>query len=386
MDSGTSDKGFIHLAPRGVVHVLPALLQGVETFHPGVVAVSLQPVVAQVDTGQCLAVVGSHVIQAAQWGEGLRVLVLQQQQEAHGRLLAPPGSLSHLWEQVALADHQSPFCSLADVRGLAENIQLILDEEPGVVAELAVHDGAEATGAAVLILIGGVGDVQPHISALDVHVAGADAAAVKVPVLEDVEHGVREDEGHVQAVRLWDGLHRARLHRVERPRGGGGGGGGALVRAVVLDGALAAGGAPASGSPGRARRARRGHREARRGRGRQHPCAAVAGRGRAVEHHRRAHLGRAHLQVVLVRQAAHAGHVAAGKGWEQRPVLSELIFKYKEIVEPEGFHWNCSKERSGHNLDLLLSTELRILTTSTIVSYNCDKKYYFTLLKIILMA
>lgn len=330
MDSGTSDKGFVHLAPCGVVHVLPALLQGVETFHPGVVAVGLQPVIAPVDTGQRLAVVGGHVIQAAQRGEGLCVLVLQQQQEAHGRLLAPPGSLSHLRDQVALADHQSPFCSLADVRGLAENIQLVLDEEPGIVAELAVHDGTEAAGATVLILVGGVGDVQPHVGALDVHVAGADAAAVEVPVLEDVEHGVGEDQGHIQAVRLRDGLHRARLHRVEWPRGGGRGGGGALVRAVVLDGALAAGGAAAPGSPGRARRARRGHGEARRGRRRQHPRAAVAGGGRAVERHRRAHLGRAHLQVILVRQAAHAGHVAVGKGWEHRPALSKLVFKCKE--------------------------------------------------------
>lgn len=264
------------------------------------------------------------------------MLVLQKQQEAHGRLLAPPASLSHLRDQVALADHQSPFRSLADVRGLAENIQLVLDEEPGVVAELAVHDGAEAAGAAVLILVGGVGDVQPHIGALDVHVAGADAAAVEVPVLEDVEHGVGEDQGHVQAVRLRDGLHRARLHRVERPRGGGRGGGGALVRAVVLDGALAAGGAPAAGSPGGARGARRGHGEARRGRGRQHPCAAVAGGGRAVEGHGRAHLRRAHLQVVLLRQAAHAGHVAAGEGTET--LLSQLVFTYKKIVEPEGTH------------------------------------------------
>lgn len=338
MDSGTSDKGFIHLAPCGVVHVLPALLQSIETFHPGVVAVSLQPVVAQVDTGQRLAVVGGHVIQAAQRGEGLRVLVLQQQQEAHGRLLAPPGSLSHLRDQVALADHQSPFCSLADVRGLAENIQLVLDEEPGVVAELAVHDGTEAACAAVLILVGGVRDVQPHVRALDVHVAGADAAAVEVPVLEDVEHGVREDQGHVQAVRLWDGLHRAWLHRVERPRGGGRGGGGALVRAVVLDRALAAGSAPTAGSPGRAWRARRGHREARCGRRRQHPRPAVAGGGRAVERRWRAHLGCAHLQVVLVRQAAHAGHVAAGRGWEQRSLLSKINFKYKDRVEAEGTH------------------------------------------------
>lgn len=216
MYSGTSYKGFIHFPTRGVVHILPALLEGVEALNPGVIAVGLQPVVTPVHAGQRLAVVGGHVIQAAERGERLRVLILEQQEEAHRRFLCPSSSFSHLRDQVALTDHQPPLCSLADVRGLAEDVQLVLDEEPGVVAQLAVHDGAEAAGAAVLVLVGGVRDVEPYVRTLDVHVAGADAAAVEVAVLENVQHRVREDQGDVQAVRLRDGLHGGWLHGVER--------------------------------------------------------------------------------------------------------------------------------------------------------------------------
>lgn len=105
MDSGASDQGFVHFPTRGVVHVLPALLEGVEAFHPGVVAVCLQPVITPVHAGERLAIIGGHVIQAAQRCERLRVLILEEEEEAHGRFLGPSSSLSHLRDQVALTYH-----------------------------------------------------------------------------------------------------------------------------------------------------------------------------------------------------------------------------------------------------------------------------------------
>lgn len=115
MHSGTSHKGFVHSSTGGVVHVLPALLQRIEALHQGVVAVGLQPVVAPVHTRQRLAIVGGHIIQAAEGCKRLRVLILEEKEEAHGRFLGPSSSLSHLRDQVALTYHQSSFCSLANV-------------------------------------------------------------------------------------------------------------------------------------------------------------------------------------------------------------------------------------------------------------------------------
>jgi hypothetical protein len=140
-----------------------------------------------------MAIGGGDVIQEAERSEGLRVLILKEEEEAYGGLWGFPGTL-HLRKQGGLAGglahHQASFCSLADVRILAKNIQLIFEEEPRVVAKFTVHDRTKPTGAAVLVLLGGIGDVQPDICPFDVHVAGTNATAVKVPVLEDIHHRI----------------------------------------------------------------------------------------------------------------------------------------------------------------------------------------------------
>lgn len=65
-----------------------------------------------------------------------------------------------------------------------------------------VYNGTEAAHAAVLIFTGGIGDIHPNIGSFNIHVTGADTAAVEVAILEDVEDGVREQEDGIQAVGL----------------------------------------------------------------------------------------------------------------------------------------------------------------------------------------
>lgn len=190
---GTSHQRLVHFPACGVIHILPPLLQCIDALCPVVIVICLHPVISPAHTGKCMAAAGGDVIQKAERGEGLCVLILEEEEEAYGGLWGFPGAL-HLRKQGGLAGglahHQASLCSLANVRILPKNIQLIFEEEPRVVTKSPVHDRTESTGATVLVFLGGVGDVQPDICPLDVHVAGANAAAIKVPVLEDIHHGI----------------------------------------------------------------------------------------------------------------------------------------------------------------------------------------------------
>lgn len=119
------------------------------------------------------------------------------------------------------------------IRAPAHHVQFILKKQPGRLAEAAIGDSAEATSAGVLGLAV-VPEVNANICSSYVHVTHANAAAVKVAVLEEVYYRFRENEGDIEAVCLGDRRDGGRLNGAEGSAGGGRGGRGVKVRVVVL--------------------------------------------------------------------------------------------------------------------------------------------------------
>lgn len=174
------------------------------------------------------------MLHACHGGKGVGALVLQQHDQVVRRLLHQTAGLLH---RGGAQLFEAPFRVSTGVGASSDNVQFILQEQPGGLAEASVGDGAEAAGAGVL-RFAVVLEVHADVRASDVHVADAHAAAVEVAVLEKVHDRLGEDERDVEAVRLGDGRHGGRLDGAERATGGGGGSGRVKVRVVVFERAL----------------------------------------------------------------------------------------------------------------------------------------------------
>lgn len=147
------------------------------------------------------------VLHTCHGGKGVGALVLQEHYQMVRRLLHQAAGLLHRGGSQLF---ETPFRVSAGVGASADDVQFVLQEQPGRLAKASVGNGAEATSAGVL-RFAVVLEVHAHVRSPDVHVANAHAAAVKVAVLEKVHDRLGKDERDVETVSLGDGRHGGRL-------------------------------------------------------------------------------------------------------------------------------------------------------------------------------
>lgn len=195
MESGASDNSWIDFPSCGIIHVLKPLFQGIITLHTGIAPICplllRHPALEQCPLA-AMAGTAEGEMQRRQGGNGMGTLLLEEDHDRWGgrsNILRPFGSrVSHC--RVPPAKSQSSLSRTAHLRCPTENIKLILQEEARAVGQQPVHNGTEATHAAILVFTGGIRNVHPDICSFDIHITGTDTAAVKIAILEDVQDGV----------------------------------------------------------------------------------------------------------------------------------------------------------------------------------------------------